>query len=82
MIECNEKQCENPYSGINRSLESDSNPILAIELQFEKQDLQIISTERGMTIDFNDEQPSYADSSIRLNDDPDSNVKNSSDVQP
>jgi hypothetical protein len=43
---------------------TDPNVILEIDVQEEKQQLQRISTERGIDIDFNDEQPSNADSPI------------------
>jgi hypothetical protein len=53
----------------------------SIEQQSEKHDLQRISTERGITIDFNDEQRSNADSSIRVKEDPDSNLTTASELQ-
>jgi hypothetical protein len=49
-------------------------------LQFAKQDVQTISTDDGMEIDFNQDQLN-ADSSIRCNLEPFSNITDSSEWQ-
>jgi hypothetical protein len=60
-----DEQNEKTSSSIRRSFDPDSKLTAEIDLHRAKQDLQRISTEEGIQIDFSDEQTDNALSSIR-----------------
>jgi hypothetical protein len=62
-IERSDEQRENPFLEINESFEPDSNFTTERALHFEKQLLQIVSTEEGMQIERSDLQPEKTDRS-------------------